>query len=146
MTITTDEIQAVAPDVPAKAQERRGITNPFISLQSLEALCQGNETLEFCLKEVVIISLRYAETVCRFEQIIRRGQQSNEDDTRKEIETLRTAVHDSTIDSINVLARNLRKAGKDNGWVKQLIAGQRPAYAKFAILIAFEVVLQERKP
>ena len=145
MTISNEEMKAVAPDVPAKAQERRGITNPFISLQSLEALCLGNETLEFCLREVVLISLRYTETVCRFEQIVLRGQASNEDDSRKEIETLRTAVHDSCIDSINVLSRNLKKAGKDNSWMKQVIAGNRPAYAKFAILTAFEVALQERR-
>ena len=144
MNITIEEIHAVAPDVPAKAQERRGIKNPFISLQSLESLCHGNETLEFCLREVVLISLRYAETVCRFDQIVRRGQESNEDDSRKEIEALRTAVHDSTIDSINVLARNLKKVGMENNWVSKLTVGQRPAYAKFAILLAFEIVLQER--
>ena len=144
MTLKGEEIQAKAPDVLAKAKARRGVQNPFITLQSLETQCKGNEALEFCLRAMVISSLQYAETVCRFEQIIARGQQSNEDDERKEIESLRTAVHDATMDSINLLARSLKNVGKDNGWILDLKAGQRAAYAKFAILIAFEVVLQER--
>lgn len=143
MTISNDEILKVAPDVTPKAQKSKDYVSPFISLQSLESLCQGNETLDFCLKEVVMLCLRYAETVCRFEQIILRGQQSNEDDERKEIENLRTAVHDATIDSINSLSRNLKKSGKNNDWITKVSSSGRPSYGKFAILLAFEVVLQK---
>ena len=144
MTITLEEIQAVAPDVTPKAQARKGIKNPFVTFESLESLCQGNETLEYCLHEMVIHSLRYTETVCKFEQIVKRGQASNEDGMRKEIESLRTAVHDSTIDSINLLSRNLKKAGKDNSWINLLVTGNRPAYMLFAMAIAFEVVLTKK--
>lgn len=144
MTITLNDIAEVAPDVTPKAREKSGYKNPFISLQSLESLCLGSETLDFCLREMVILSLRYAETVCRFEQIVRRGQESNEDDTRKEIEALRSAVHDSTISAINLLSRNMKKVERDNSWIADLSSGGRAAYGKFAILIAFEVVLRER--
>ena len=136
------EVAEMPPDMTAHAEEWRGVKNPYISLENLESVCNGNETLEFCLKEVVQISLRYAETVCRFEQIVWRGQESNEDDTRKEIESVRTTVHDSTIDAINILARNLKKAGKDNDWITKLTTVGRAAYAKFAILLAFEDVLR----
>ena len=142
MTISPEEINAVAPDVTAKAQSKSGFNNPYITLQGLETLCQG-ETLQFCLHEVVMMSLRYAETVCRFEQVVRRGQQSNEDGMREEIERLRSAVHDSTIDSINVLSRNLKIANKSNEWIAKLTAGGRAAYGKFAILIAFDTVLKK---
>jgi hypothetical protein len=147
MTISRESIRAIAPDVPGKAQEESGLISPFISFRSLDALCQGSETLQECLKEVAIKSLRYTETVCRFEQIVLSGQKSNEDDSRKEIETLRKAVHDSTISAINCLSRNMKLANIDNKWISKLAITRDPArdrvnYAKFAILIAFEIVRQ----
>lgn len=145
MTITDSEIQRVAPDVAPEAQKMEGFTNPFISLQSLESLCQGDETLEECLRDTVMLSLRYAETVCRFKEIVLRGQQSNEDGERKEIEQVRSTVHDSTIASINILSRRLKLAGKDNTWISKLKAGKRASYGKFAILLAFETVLRKNE-
>lgn len=145
MTISEQEIQAFGPDVPAKAEEKRGFKNPFITLQGLNSLCESDEALDYCLHEVVIHSLRYTETICRFEQIVARGQVSNEDGTRKEIEKLRTAVHDSTMSSINLLARNMKRAGKDTTWVSKVTANSRASYALFAMMVAFEAALNERK-
>lgn len=144
MTISHDTIHEVAPDVTPKAQERRDIKNPFITLQSLESLCQG-ETLQLCLEDVAMHSLRYAETVCRFQQIVGHGQQSNEDGTREEIEKVRSSTHDACIASINILSRSMKKAGKNNDWITKLSSGGRAAYGKFAILLAFEIVLQEKE-
>lgn len=141
--ITSEDIGVLAPDVPAKAQEKKGLKNPFISFESLDTLCQGNETLEDCLRETVMYSLRYAETVCRFEQIVSRGQQSNEDGTREEIEQIRGSIHDATIASINILIRVLKSSGKDITWATKVVAGGRVAYGKLAVLIAFEYVLRK---
>lgn len=141
--LTIKQIADIAPDVPAEARRMEGIKNPFITLSVLTLQCGGNEILENLLKEMVIMSLRYAETVCRFEQIVLRGQQSNENDEREEIERIRSTVHDATITSINVFVRNLKKSDVECSWVSKLTAGSRAAYAKFAILIAFEAALQE---
>lgn len=143
MTITKHEIHKVAPDVTHSAQgHSSAVINPFITLQSLESLCQGNETLDYCLHEMVIDCLRYAQTICRYKQVVLRGQVSNEDDARKDIEILRTAIHDATMDSINLLVRNLKKAGKETPWISMMM-GNRAAYGKFALLIAFEIVQKE---
>lgn len=119
-----------------------GIKNPYIKLHDLESLCHGNEILEACLEDMVNYSMRYAETVCRFEQIVAtsEGQNFSEDGIREEIELVRSTIHDSTIDAINVLSRNLKNSGKDNGWLKPILSQDRPAYGKFAILIAFEAI------
>ncbi len=143
MTIPT-EVRDQATLVAVKAQEMNGYKNPYITLQSLESLCLGNETLEVCLRDVVISSLRYAETVCKFEQIVARGQQSNEDDTRKEIEHVRSTIHDVTISNINILARVLKQSGKDNKWVSVMAERGRAGYGKFALILAFEVALNGR--
>jgi len=141
MTITSSELEVTAPTVPAKAHKMSGLKNPFISLQSLESLCQGNETLEECLRDMVMYSLRYAETVCRFEQIVSRGQESNQDGAREEIERVRSTIHDSTIDAIKILSRTMKNHGKDNQWIAKMNTIGRAGYGKFAILVAFEVVL-----
>lgn len=142
MTIKSEEMTAVAPHVSAKAEARRDFKNPFITLQSLEILCQGDETLMECLHDMVMYSLRYAETVCQFEQIASRGHESLVDGTRAEIDRVRTSIHDATMTTINVLSRCLKRANKDNQWISKLSIGGRPAYGKFALLIAFEVILQ----
>lgn len=132
--------------VVEKAHEVVEISNPYTSLARLETECHRDEVLESCLDDVVAYSLRYAETVCRFEQIvIGEGQTANEDGQREEIERVRSTIHDSTIDAINVLSRNMKKAGKDNSWISKLTNGGRAAYGKFAILIAFEAVLTNER-
>lgn len=131
--------ELLAATVIAKAQEMNGVKNPYISFLQLETLCQGDELLEECLREVMNYSLRYAETVCRFEQIVARGQVSNEDDARKEIEQVRHNVHESTIDSINILSRVFKTKGLNDGWIVKVASCGRAGYAKFAILIAFEL-------
>lgn len=135
---------SIASEVSAKADEMLGFKNPFISLQDLKCLCQGDEILEFCLDDLINYSLRYAETVCRFERIVSNGQSINEDGTRGEIERTRSTIHDSTIDAINILSRTLNKHGKDNKWITSIVRNGRPAYGKFAILIAFEVVIENK--
>ena len=128
--------------VAEKAHEVIEINNPYASLVQLETLCQGDEVLESCLDDVISYSLRYAETVCRFEQIVLgEGQVANEDGQREEIELVRSTIHDSTIDAINILSRNLKRSGKENSWITKLTNGGRAAYGKFAVLIAFEAVL-----
>ena len=146
MTITTEDIKKVAPDVTiTQAQEMAGFKNPFISFESLQTLCQWDETLDGCLREVVFNSLRYTETVCLFKQIVARGQKSNEDDSRAEIERTRSTIHDVTISSIDILVRCLRMVGKDVTWASGLRIRGRAAYGKFALLLAFELVLQGKE-
>lgn len=135
----------VPPGVAEKALKKQEVKNPFVSLHDLEALCEGDEDLQICLKDVIQYSLRYAETVCAFEQIVLRGQQSNEDESRKQIEVVRSTIHDATIDAVNILARQLKRAGQSNQWIQKLKAGNRAAYGTFAVLIAFEFVLEGNK-
>lgn len=49
----------------------------------------------------------------------------------------------ATIDSINILSRNLAEKGKDNGWMRRIVPGGRIAYAKFAISLAADYYLSQ---
>lgn len=143
MIFTASAVHQAAPDVLPKARARAsmGYKTPFITLQDLEALCRGDEDLEGLLGETVMLCLRYAETVCQFEQIVLSGQEANENGERQRIEGLRSSVHDATIGSINSLSRLLKARGKDNSWIRAVSSQSRASYGKFAILLAFEVVL-----
>ncbi len=128
----------ISAAVAEEADKRAETINPFISLEDLESACQGDEALEYYLSEVISYSLKYTETVCRFEQIVLKGQVSNENGEREEIELVRSTIHDSTIDAINALSRALKKAGKDNKWISSISQWGRPGYGKASILWAFE--------
>lgn len=131
--MTTHEILEGAKEIVApRAQKMTGVSNPFIDLSSLKSLCQENETLSDCLRDFVQYSLRYAETVCRFEMIVLSGG------SRAEIDAVRSTVHDATIDAINILLRALKGAKKESKWASKLT--DRTAYGKFALLIGFEAV------
>lgn len=143
--MTIREILRLAPDVPAEAEKRVGVISPFISLKDLGSLCEGNEVLEVCLQDLVTLSLRYTETVCRFGQIVSKGQTSNEDGGREEIERLRSNTHNATISSIDILSRNLKNAGRDTKWMSVVKVNGRASYGKFAIFIAFEAVREARE-
>lgn len=140
-TLGHNAIHEIAPHVPALAREGKHFANPYVSLVKLEETCKGNEILEERLQDFVLHALRYAETVCRFEQIVAKRTESTQDGSLAEIETIRTRTHDATISSIDILARSLKKSSKVTEWYAML-AGSRAAYGKFALLIAFEIVMR----
>ncbi len=121
----------------AEMKENKGeIKNPFVSLGELREACSGDETLSELLDEMLGYCLRYAETVCQFEQVVMAGGD------RAEIDAIRGTVHDATMDAINILSRNLQKRGKDNQWIAKIV-NDRAKYGKMAILLAFEKILSE---
>lgn len=128
----------------AKLQPPERLKNSFVSLSELEAECASDEDLRELFDNMVDYCLRYTETVCRFEEIALEGGSAFTGEERDEIERARTLVHDTTIDSINILARTLRKKGTDVSWNEKLL--NRADFMKFAILTAFEVVGRKIKP
>lgn len=109
---------------------------PAISAKQLESLCNGDEHLTELLQGMFEQCARYTEDVARFLQVEARGQEAKEDGELYEIDAKRTRTHNATIDSINILARELSRYGRDGSWVKKL-AGNRVAYMKFALTLTF---------
>jgi hypothetical protein len=138
--MSLEEISEIAPDVIPEAEKNERRINPYISFLELEEICKGDEDLEQLLDQVILYSLKYTETVCRFEQIAKN--QKDDTEARNNIENLRKNTHDATIDAINILARNMSDKGKDNSWISKVKINGRPGYMRFAILLAFEYVLE----
>lgn len=120
-------------------REHVEMKNKYVSISLLEEQCSGNEILEGLLQDMFDMSMRYTETVCRFEIAVSNG------DTLDKIsaDVSRHNTHESTIDSINVLARTLKVFGIDSSWIRQVSASGRAGYGKFAITTAFELLMRK---
>ena len=56
-------------------------------------------------------------------------------DARREMETRRTAAHNAFIDTLNILTRNMIRAGGDVTWRKS-IGDDRKAIGDFAVFLS----------
>ena len=113
------------------------ILAPTVSVEQLERLCGEDEYLSELLQSTLNQCARYTEDVSRFLQIEANGQEAKESHEYHEIDAKRALTHNATIDSINILARELSRHGRDGSWVKRL-AGNRAAYMKFALTLTFD--------
>ncbi len=120
-----------------KTLESGSLKQPVRTLDQLEKDVEGDELLEELLKQVFDYCIKYAGTVARYNQILSSGVEDGGimDKELEELEPVRTAIHNGTVDTINAFSRQLGKAGKDNSWVGDF-GGNRAAYVKFALLIA----------
>ncbi len=110
---------------------------PVVTLASLEAAC-STEDLKRIFEEAVVYCIRYAVSVVWFMKAMNGPREEF-----AEVDASRKRVHDATVDAINVLVRALKRADQDVSWISE-IAGNRSAYGKLALLLAFEQ-LEQRK-
>lgn len=127
-----------APDVMNLGRNVAG-QKPVITLEKLEEACKGNEILEICLRSFIDDALRYTETICQFRQIAQIADKTKEEATCfVEIDAIRRNVHESLVNSIFVLSRQLGKFGKDNSWIDRL--PDRSSKGRLALIIAFSYI------
>lgn len=141
--ISNEEIAEIAPDVATAAVEQSELLSPYITCSELRKLCEGDSNLEELLRDVFLHSLRYTESVCKFERIIEEGKRFNDDDKiMADINSIRRNTHDTAVDSINILSRQLSKAGKSIDWMSRVSMQGRASYGRFAIFLGFELALE----
>ncbi len=117
---------------------------PSVALNDLRAMCDGNEMLSELLDTVIASALRYAETVCRFQQIVaKQGQAFDDQGVKAEIEAVRGSAHTAFITDVNVLARMMRKSQKDASWCDRL-NGERARYGRLSLTLSFEYLLTQK--
>ncbi len=133
------------PDTFREMEEQLGDPeklSPIVSFENIERSCSGNETLEHLYAEMVDYCERYTETVARFQELILRGVDFENRETKEWIDGERKSVHDAMIDSVNILARNLAKEGKDASWITRF-GKSRAAYGNFALQNTYSLLIKE---
>ena len=114
---------------------------PAISLSELRKICEGDEVLNGLLSETLGQFEEYAENVAVLEENTRKlnsGKISIEEFNR--IRDRQHDAHESTMDSVKILVRNLAQKGKDTKWAEDFFRGgqeNRAAIGKFALLTVF---------
>ncbi len=115
---------------------------PIKTPNELREMCSDNETLKKILDDMFKYCARYAQDVWEMNELLKK----EEFDAEKfdEIDKKRTILHNSAMDSINIFSRALKKFGKDNSWIRDIV-GSRASYAKFAIGTALMLADEEYK-
>lgn len=117
---------------------------PFVQLEDLRRECEGQDVLVELLDQVLSGALRYAESICIFNQILikHKGVVCDEQGERAEIEAVRSSIHDAFIADVNILARTMRKFGKNVSWCDAL-GGDRSRYGRLSLTLSFEILKQK---
>jgi hypothetical protein len=128
---------------PRNFLEKTKSTMP-ISREDLEALCEGDPMLESLHKEMVLCCVRYARDAFLLDRLQITPASERDSAWREEYERtdkIRKQLHDTVVDNINILGRNLKEHGKTNEWLRPLAQVGRPAYGLFAIDLALDYYL-----
>lgn len=118
-----------------------------ISPEELESLCAGNEKLKSLYEQMVQKCFEYTADVFKLKKIVQKDVNSRDEEWRADVEKSdmeRHILHETTMDSINILSRNLKEEGRSNEWIRN-IANGRSAYTRFAIAFAFSYYLSLRR-
>lgn len=127
-----------------QAEEIFGDTEQYgPKAEILQALCEGDETLEKLLEDMLDSCYRYTKDVFETERMVARGIEGDQQaEEYAALDKQRTLLHNATIDNVNILSRALAKAGKDNTWIEPIYSGGRPAYTRFALFTTFREYLK----
>ncbi|MFA5778297.1 MAG: hypothetical protein WC870_02315 [Candidatus Paceibacterota bacterium] len=115
--------------------------------EDLENLCAGNEELQSLYEGMVQKCFEYTADVFKLKKIAEENVSLRDEEWRINLQKAdqdRRILHEATMDSINILGRNLKKEGKSNEWLRT-IAGERSRYTRFAIAFAFSYYLFLRR-
>lgn len=130
-------------------EEIRKTFNPerlktVVELDTLRKMVQGDPDLEQLLEDMVAQCEKYTKSVLEYRKLqLEENQRTMEN--REEWERLdgeSHIAHDATIDSVNILARNLNQKGKNGAWVSELL-GSRARYGNFAMALTFKELMKE---
>ncbi len=109
-----------------------------VVFEEIEKDCLGDEQLEKYFSKLKSHCYKYTEVVCQFNQLFNNyqaGELSEEEyrDNFKNIDQTRHFIHNATIDAFNILARLMKRKGKNSEWIQILTQGGRIAYGKYAM-------------
>ncbi len=118
---------------------------PPISEGELKEICLENEKLTELLEQMLDYASRYVRDVWEMQSLLeRQGDYTDQNEWAElyaEADDKRGQLHDTYVDSIAILSRNMAKAGLDIEWVRELAPTgtlERSSCGRFAIMLMFE--------
>lgn len=121
--------------------------SPAIEPEKLRAICEKDPTLLEVYKQMITYCKRYAHDIFNMmhEQALLADLREKGEDTPEMYQELqvidhnRHNLHEAMMDSVNLMSRELAKRNEDIEWMREVVAGGRASYAKFAILTFYKI-------
>ncbi len=126
----------------SKKFEKYGL-NIAITPDELERECDGDPLCEKALNEMLTYAIRYANDVWSMKRFAEEQKTLDTDEWQEQHEKIdreRSQLHNTYIDSIKILSRNMVRAEKNIDWMRKLApAGQleRATCGNFAIMLTY---------
>jgi hypothetical protein len=123
-----------------------------LNLGYFAEVVKGDPSLENQFARMRELFFEYTEILLRYDEQLTKSMENNPNIDEREIaeelariDEQRRLSHNAMISDVNVFARMLGSAGKDNAWVKKLgTADNRSAYGQLALATTF-LELKKRK-
>ena len=122
----------------------------IITPDELEKECDGEPLCEKALTEMLSYAIRYANDVWSMKRFEAKKEEFSAEEWREQherIDRARSQLHDTYIDSIKILSRNMVRAEKNIDWMKKLaLAGElnRATCGNFAIMLTYWISVNRR--
>lgn len=114
-----------------------------ISYTELQSVCESEPSIYPLFKEMVGYAQAYVQDVWNMRELIKNKSEYTEEEWAElfaKADSDRTRLHDTYIDSIAILVRNMGEYNLDNDWARALMpAGKldRAACGRFAIMLVY---------
>jgi hypothetical protein len=134
----------------AKKIEKYGL-KISITPAELEAACAGDPHCEQALADMLRYAVRYVSDVWSMKEFVANKEELPDEEwaeKHKKIDSDRTQLHNTYIDSIAILSRAMMRAEKDNSWVRELAPTgtlDRATCGKFAIMLSYWLSVNKRR-
>ena len=137
-------LHSISEEFPNQVEESKGFAEiePAVREEYLYQICEGNESLTELLDEMIEYFYRYTRDACEQQSLIDQGLEENLEEIREK-DGPRTTLHNAMIDSVKILARNLRQKGLDSAWIDKVDKKGRAGYAQLALSTTFRDILKE---
>ncbi len=122
--------------------EKYGLLLP-ITPHELEDECEGDPLCEGALEDMLTYAIRYANDVWDMKLFEEKQSELSREDWQEQHENIdrnRSQLHNTYMDSIKILSRNMAKAEKNIDWMRALApVGQleRATCGRFAIMLTY---------
>lgn len=119
------------------------VSKSSFSIEDIKKNCEADEDLMYLYADMLDYCGRYLEDVCKLAKLdvqIKEDSSRELAEERADADEARRLLHDSTMDSIKILVRNMKERGKDVSWAKNFNPKDRSQYANFAIVACFQEI------
>lgn len=101
----------------------------------------AEEGLKKLIDSTIQYCERYTESVAAYKELLTDPSRDKAD--QAQLDMTEHVVHDATVDAINILARELKKAGYDTRWIASFRS--RAEYGRLALLTTYRI-LERQSP